>query len=215
MRSIGAAALLLCLACSPAARAEKPETPDEQALYELGLRFAKRLEALEVTERELAILQAGILDAYAGKAEADEASTANLLRFQRERMLRIERAQSKVFLDAAAAEQGARSFPSGLVYLELEAGSGEQPGPTDMVRVAYRGTLRTGQVFDQSDSIAFPLGSVIACWQEGIPLLKVGGKARLFCPAEIAYGDTGSPPQIAPGAALQFDVELLGIGDAE
>jgi len=68
---------------------------------------------------------------------------------------------------------------------------------------------------DRGTPAEFQLDRVIPCWTEGVQKMKVGGKARLFCPASIAYGDRGAPPKIKPGAALVFDVELLGIGASQ
>ena len=80
----------------------------------------------------------------------------------------------------------------------------------------YHGTLRDGTVFDSSvdrgEPISFPLSGVIPCWTEGVQKMKVGGKAKLVCPSDTAYGDRGTGP-IKPGAALMFEVQLLGIGD--
>ena len=122
---------------------------------------------------------------------------------------------SKTALDKAAAEPGAVRTPSGLVYRELTAGTGESPKATDTVTVNYRGTLVDGTEFDSSykrnQPAQFPLNQVIPCWTEGVQKIKVGGKARLVCPAGLAYGERGSPPSIPGGATLIFEVELLGI----
>ena len=79
----------------------------------------------------------------------------------------------------------------------------------------YNGTLPNGKVFDSSvqrgEPATFPLNGVIPCWTEGVQQMKVGGKSKLVCPAAIAYGDRGAPPDIGPGATLIFDVELLAI----
>jgi len=81
--------------------------------------------------------------------------------------------------------------------------------------VHYEGRFVDGKVFDSSlkrnEPITFPLGGVIPCWTEGVQLMKVGGKAQLVCPPELAYGDEGRPPQMRGGATLVFDVELLEI----
>ncbi len=119
-------------------------------------------------------------------------------------------------LTKAAQEAGASVAPSGLVYRSLKEGSGRQPDATDTVRVHYRGTFPDGREFDSSykrgQPASFPLNRVIKCWTEGVQRIKVGGKAKLTCPAAIAYGDRGAGGgEIPPGAVLQFEVELLGI----
>ena len=120
-------------------------------------------------------------------------------------------------LKAAAAEAGAVSTATGLVYRSLKDGSGASPTAADTVKVHYRGTLTNGSEFDSSikrgQPAEFPLGAVIKCWTEGVQRMKVGGKAKLTCPAAIAYGERGTPGgPIPPNATLVFEVELLGIG---
>jgi len=121
-------------------------------------------------------------------------------------------------LAAAAAEKGAVVTPSGLVYRALEEGKGDSPAPADTVRVHYRGRFPDGREFDSSYSrgqpASFPLNRVIRCWTEGVQRMKVGGKAKLTCPAAIAYGERGAGNVIPPNAVLQFEVELLGIAKA-
>ncbi len=118
-------------------------------------------------------------------------------------------------LAAAAAEPGARRFDSGLVMRELKAGDGASPTAQDTVRVHYRGTFPDGKEFDSSykrgQPAVFPLNRVIRCWTEGVQKMKVGGKAKLACPAAIAYGERGAGGVIPPNATLLFEVELLGI----
>ena len=118
-------------------------------------------------------------------------------------------------LKAAAAETGAVVMPSGLVFRSLKDGSGPSPAASDTVRVHYRGTLTDGKEFDSSISrgkpAEFPLNRVIKCWTEGVQRIKVGGKAKLTCPAAIAYGERGAGGVIPPNATLIFEVELLGI----
>ena len=115
----------------------------------------------------------------------------------------------------AAKEPGAVKTASGLVYLSLKDGTGMQPSSTDTVRVHYRGTLPNGTEFDSSfkrnTPLEFPLNRVIPCWTEGVQKMKVGGKAKLTCPPEIAYGARGAGSAVPPNATLHFEVELLGV----
>jgi FKBP-type peptidyl-prolyl cis-trans isomerase FkpA len=116
---------------------------------------------------------------------------------------------------AAAKEDGAVVTPSGLVYRSLKEGNGASPTATDKVTVHYKGTFPDGREFDSSykrgQPIDFPLNRVIACWTEGVQRMKVGGKAKLTCPPEIAYGSRGAGNAVPPNATLLFEVELLGI----
>jgi FKBP-type peptidyl-prolyl cis-trans isomerase FkpA len=115
----------------------------------------------------------------------------------------------------AATEPGAVVTPSGLVYKSLKEGSGASPKAADTVKVNYRGTFPDGKEFDSSYSTGkpaeFPLNGVIKCWTEGVQMMKVGGKARLTCPAAIAYGERGAGGVVPPNATLVFEVELLGV----
>lgn len=106
---------------------------------------------------------------------------------------------------------------SGLQYIVVEEGTGASPQPGDVVLVHYTGTLDDGSTFDSSrdrgEPFAFPLGQgrVIAGWDEGIALMKVGGQATLIIPPDLGYGARGFPPVIPENATLHFDVELVGI----
>jgi FKBP-type peptidyl-prolyl cis-trans isomerase FkpA len=116
---------------------------------------------------------------------------------------------------AAAKEAGAVVTTSGLVYRSLKDGTGASPTASDKVKVHYRGTFPDGKEFDSSykrnEAIEFPLNGVIKCWTEGVQRMKVGGKAKLTCPAAIAYGERGAGGVIPPNATLLFEVELLAI----
>jgi FKBP-type peptidyl-prolyl cis-trans isomerase FkpA len=124
-------------------------------------------------------------------------------------------AQPSDAASAAAKEPNAMVTDSGLVYRSLKDGKGASPAATDTVKVHYRGTFPGGKEFDSSYSrgqpAEFPLNRVIKCWTEGVQRMKVGGKAKLTCPASIAYGERGAGGVIPPNATLQFEVELLDI----
>ena len=126
--------------------------------------------------------------------------------------------QSEAFLSENAKAEGVITTASGLQYKILQVGHGStSPGPNDRVRVHYHGTLIDGTVFDSSvergEPISFGLNQVIKGWTEGLQLMVVGQKNRLFIPSDLAYGDRGAGRKIGPGDALIFDVELLGIND--
>ncbi|OOG46660.1 FKBP-type peptidyl-prolyl cis-trans isomerase [Polaromonas sp. A23] len=124
-------------------------------------------------------------------------------------------AQADAAAAAAAKEAGASVTASGLVYRSLKDGTGASPAATDTVKVHYRGSFPDGREFDSSYSrnepTEFPLNRVIACWTEGVQKMKVGGKAKLTCPAAIAYGSRGAGGVIPPNATLQFEIELLSV----
>ena len=119
------------------------------------------------------------------------------------------------YLDTAAREPGAQRLPSGLIIRTLRPGAGPGPGPRDRVKVHYHGTLTDGMVVDSSVERGMPselaLDRVIPCWTEGMQRMKAGEKARLVCPAEIAYGENGKPPTVPGNATLVFDIELLEV----
>ena len=104
---------------------------------------------------------------------------------------------------------------SGLIMTTLKPGTGEKPKATSKVTVHYHGTLGDGTVFDSSvkrgEPATFPLNGVIKCWTEGLQLMQAGGKSRLVCPADLAYGDRGAGAMIPPATALIFEVELLKV----
>jgi FKBP-type peptidyl-prolyl cis-trans isomerase FkpA len=118
-------------------------------------------------------------------------------------------------IDKAAKEKGAVKTASGMVYKAIKEGAGKSPSASSVVEVNYRGTLINGKEFDSSykrnQSIQFPLSRVIPCWTEGVQKMKVGGKAKLVCPPELAYGARGAGSDVPPNATLIFEVELLDV----
>ncbi len=203
-----------------AATGANPQTEDQKTLYALGLSIGRSVAVFGLTAEELEFVKAGITAEATGQKPAVEITTYGP-KIQQLAMARQaaksagEKEKGKAFLEKAAAEEGAVKTESGLVYKETQAGTGASPQATDVVRVHYKGTLIDGKEFDSSykrgEPATFPLNGVIRCWTEGLQKMKVGGKAQLVCPSEIAYGDRGAPPDIPGGATLIFEVELLDI----
>jgi FKBP-type peptidyl-prolyl cis-trans isomerase len=215
-RSIGLAAAIGFLgAAHGPARAAEPavETEDQKTFYAMGYSLARSIDNFALQPGELDLLIAGLRDGVAGaEPKADpEAYGQKIVAMGQAR----EKQASGEFLAKEAAAEGAQKLDSGLVKRVITPGSGETPDATDTVKVHYHGTLRDGSVFDSSvergQPAEFPLNRVIPCWTEALQTMKVGEKAHITCPSDIACGDRGFPPRIKGGAALAFDVELLEI----
>jgi len=222
MRTLSLVLTLLFVAAVADAAAAPPElkTEEQKTLYALGLVLAQNLGAFALNATELEIVKAGLTDGVTNKDKKVDLQTygPKIQELQRTRVTAAavpERKAGQAYVEKAAAEKGAIKTPSGAVVTTLKPGTGPSPAATDKVKVHYQGTLTDGTVFDSSiqrgEPITFPLNGVIKCWTEGVQQMKVGGKSRLVCPADTAYGDRGAPPKIKPGATLVFEVELLEI----
>ncbi len=205
---------------SPAAASGDLQTDDQKILYALGIMLGQNVANLNITEAELALVNRGLADGATGKKPAVDlqAIQPKIQAFAQSRAAAravVEKGKAQAFRDAAAKEAGAVTTNSGLIFTSLKEGTGKSPSGSDTVKVHYKGTLTDGTEFDSSykrgEPIQFPLNGVIACWTEGVQKMKVGEKAKLVCPSEIAYGDQGRPPVIPAGATLVFEVELLDI----
>jgi FKBP-type peptidyl-prolyl cis-trans isomerase FkpA/FKBP-type peptidyl-prolyl cis-trans isomerase FklB len=211
--------LLAVLVCVTPALAAEPKTEEEKTVYAIGLSLAQNLGFFNLTEQEAEMVKQGLSDGLAGKKAVDaQAYGPKIQELQRTRMAAVadkEKKSGQAFLDKAASEKGAKKLPSGMVITTIKPGTGPSPAASDKVKVHYHGTLPDGTVFDSSvqrnEPATLPLDRVIKCWTEGVQQMKVGGKSKLVCPADLAYGDRGAPPRIKPGATLVFEVELLEI----
>jgi FKBP-type peptidyl-prolyl cis-trans isomerase FkpA len=215
--------LLLCLTLSlftanSWAQTATPTTDEDKAFYSLGVMLGQNIGVFNLSEKELSFVILGLQDKTRGKENAEFAAFQEKLRgIAQERMkaqAAKEEAKGKAFLSGEAKRPGATTTKSGLVITHTKMGTGASPKATDKVKVHYRGTLIDGTEFDSSfkrnKPAEFPLNRVIPCWTEGVQLMKLGGKARLVCPAKIAYGERGTPG-IPPNSTLIFEVELLEI----
>jgi FKBP-type peptidyl-prolyl cis-trans isomerase FkpA len=234
MKRLSIASLVVALAafsgaCKPqeAPKAASPSpapgalvTEQDRTVYAIGLMLGKNVEPLGFSQAEIEIVKVGLADAASGKKPQVEMQTygPKIQEFAQARLAehaKGEKEKFKAFVDNAAKEPGAVRTASGLVFRSLAPGKGASPAATDSVTVNYVGTLTDGTEFDSSakhgQAAQFKLNQVIACWTEGVQKMKVGEKARLVCPSDIAYGDQGHPPTIPGGATLVFEIELLDI----
>lgn len=220
-----AAATLLTAACADAGDSSSAalETQDQIASYGIGMNMGQGLAAAEGS-LDMAAFMRGVEDAMAGNDPAvdpGEIQTA-LNAFSQavnERMMAEREAEGAANMEAGqaylaenAARDGVQVTESGLQYEVLEEGSGEQPQPTDQVRVRYTGTLVDGTEFDSSgDTPAqFGVGGVIPGFSEALRLMRPGARYRVVIPSDIAYGAGGSG-SIGPNETLVFEIELVEI----
>jgi len=214
------ATLVLVLAGGTPAVGVELKTDEQKVFYALGLAIGENLAPFNLTPAELELVRAGLADSVLKKKPAVDlhAFVPRIQELQRTRLAASAAAEKKAgqaFVARAAAERGATRTASGAIVTAIKPGTGATPRATDRVKVHYHGTLIDGTVFDSSvqrgEPVTLGLDGVIPCWSEGVQQMKVGGKYRLVCPAETAYGDRGAPPRIRPGATLVFEVELLEI----
>lgn len=203
-----------------------PDSEELRAFYALGINVGRQvgseLKPL-LKKEELEVMINGFTDSLRDNVDDEKnilikygAQLNEILSSRGNLVVDAEKSKGEEFsAKYLVANPTAVKTSSGLIYLETEAGTGEQPTLESTVLVHYHGTLTDGSVFDSSkdrgEPIKFPLKNVIKGWQEGVSLMKSGGKATLVVPSSIAYGDSGSPPVIPPGATLVFEVELLQI----
>ena len=217
-------AIALLVGCGPSAPSGETalDSEDAKVNYTVGWQLGGDYQRQGVPLDADALL-AGVNDALAGRdARIPPPEQRQLLAQVEQRRKAAENADAdknliaaKAFLESNAKAEGVKTLPSGLQYKVVTEGTGPKPGATDVVTVNYRGTLIDGTEFDSSYSrgqpATFPLGNVIPGWTEGLQLIKTGGKAKLFIPSELAYGERGAGAKIGPNETLVFEVELIGI----
>lgn len=227
MKTTNALSVVVCILCcvsvAPAASTDgQAATPsdDGPTLYTLGQLISRTLERFALTPAELAIVQQGLEDGVLGRPSkvdlAAQALKLHALQAARsEASAERERQADAAALAGAAAVAGTVRLPTGVLLQALQPGDGPAPTVTDHVRVHYEGTLPDGTVFDSSrargEPATFPVRGVIPCWTEALQAMRVGGRSRVTCPSELAYGERGVPPAIKPNTTLVFDIELLAI----
>jgi len=229
-------ALAACSQDKPAA-VEAPAEPvkvagvtldndDAKLSYAIGMDVGQSLKGIHVAiNREAFTLAVNdILDANTPKLKAEVAAKVKQDFFQKRAAKEAEKRKvsgdankkkGEAFLADNSKKEGVKVTESGLQYVVEKQGDGAKPVATDKVKVHYRGTLIDGSEFDSSygrgQPISFQLNGVIKGWTEGLQLMAVGSKFKVFIPSELAYGERGAGAKIGPNETLIFEVELLDI----
>ncbi len=240
-RAIGPLALFLILSGLPLCRPAHAQTPSPQAplkakpkaasgpalttekeniLYVMGVLLGRPVSVLGLSEAELALVQQGLTDSAGGKPLRASPDTwaPKIPEFTKQRLAEVaavEKKKSLPFFEKEAAQPGTLRQPSGYLFREISPGRGGGPAPNGKVLVRYTGTLGDGTVFDSTTRIGRPvvlnLGEMMPCLKDALTLMKVGGRARVVCPSELAFGENGHPPYVKPGATVAFDLELVDL----
>ena len=219
------ALLLLCALpagayAAAAAPAGAPKTDDDKVVYAIGEILSGSVKPFALNAHEMQLVQAGFAAGMSGKktavdADAYRTKIQSLLTSRAATGVVKAKDAGKAYRDKAATDKDTTTTTSGIVMTTIKAGSGASPAGEDEVKVNYEGKLIDGTMFDSSikrgQPASFKLNQVVPCWTEALQHMSVGGKAKVICPSELAYGDAGRPPTIPGGSTLIFQVELLDI----
>jgi len=220
---LAVATAMIVSSCNPksSVTGTKVKSADDSLAYALGIAnyFYYMSDSIDI---DPVLLAKGMLDAKAGKNTLDEqAAQGFVMTYMQKRQAEKMKAmygknidEGEKFLSENKKRDGVQETTSGLQYEVITQGTGPKPGPTDVVKVHYTGTLLDSTKFDSSvdrgEPASFGVNQVIKGWQEAIQLMPVGSKYKFYIPYELAYGEQGQGP-IPPYSTLVFEVELLDI----
>ncbi|MDB5226919.1 MAG: Peptidylprolyl isomerase [Bacteroidota bacterium] len=199
-----------------------PKKEMDSVSYAIGLQMGQNLKAngLDSTVN-IDMLARGLYEAMNNKKQlfTGDTITGILMKHFNPQMyasMKANEEKTKKFLDENGKRPGVKTTASGLQYEVITEGTGEKPKISDVVKVDYTGTLLDGTVFDSSvkrgEPATFPLNGVIPGWSEGLQLMTVGSKYKLYIPGKLAYGAQGQQQAgIGPNETLVFEVELKSI----
>jgi FKBP-type peptidyl-prolyl cis-trans isomerase FklB len=217
-------------AVKPAAQTVKPgvslfKNSTDSFSYALGMNVANNLKQQGIEVITYSIMQKAMEDVFKKRTASLNEQQANMViqeRLQANAAKKndVEKAKARAFLEANKKRAGVITLPSGLQYEVIKKGDATAATPkiTDTVVANYAGSLIDGKEFDNSykrgEPITIPVAGVIKGWTEILQLMHVGDKLKVFIPSELGYGERGAGADIPGGAALVFDMELLGIKPA-
>ena len=191
----------------------------EKVSYSIGINVATSIKSEGLDSINSSYISKGFQDVFENKDLAINIEESNKIigeYFNKKQDAKNQRLaiDSKIFLEQNKQKDGVMTTESGLQYLILSEGKGNNPTLNDNVTVHYHGTLIDGTIFDSSidrkQPATFPLNGVIPGWQEALQMMSVGSKWKIFIPSELAYGESGAGA-IGPNSTLIFEVELLSI----
>ena len=191
----------------------------EKVSYSIGINVATSIKSEGLDSINSFYISKGFQDVFENKDLAINIEESNKIigeYFNKKQDAKNQRLaiDSKIFLEQNKQKDGVMTTESGLQYLILSEGKGNNPTLNDNVTVHYHGTLIDGTIFDSSvdrkQPATFPLSGVIPGWQEALQMMSVGSKWKIFIPSELAYGESGAGA-IGPNSTLIFEVELLSI----
>ena len=191
----------------------------EKLSYSIGINVATSIKSEGLDSINSFYISKGFQDVFENKDLAINIEESNKIigeYFNKKQDAKNQRLaiDSKIFLEQNKQKDGVMTTESGLQYLILSEGRGNNPTLNDNVTVHYHGTLIDGTIFDSSvdrkQPATFPLNGVIPGWQEALQMMSVGSKWKIFIPSELAYGESGTGA-IGPNSTLIFEVELLSI----
>ena len=178
-----------------------PAEGEAATLYAHGQLIARTLGDFQLSADELEFVMLGVEDGVFGHPPRTDLAA----QVPKMHALQASRRSGKEVL----------ALEGGILLQLLQTADGQQPKDTDHVQVLYEGMLADGTVFesvlDDERPAVFPVKGVIPCWTKALQVMRVGQKARVTCPPELAYGSRGVPPKIQPNAMLVFNIELLNI----
>lgn len=228
--ALSSAVLALSACNKPAEEAPKEitlDTMEKKVSYFFGYNTAKQINTQDPAfVLDADVVAAAVKEVYEGKESrmTDEEVRATMMAFQSQMQERRQAAvqeesqvnleKGQAFLAENAKREGVKTTESGLQYEVLQAGTGASPAPTDKVKVNYKGTLTDGTEFDSGEGVEFMVNRLIPSWVEALPMMKEGGKWKLYSPANLAYGQGGTG-KIPANATLVFEMELISIVKAE